>query len=96
MDVLYSLYHMMDSLLRLKGRIPLALFADAFVESGLVRKRIEQLLASGLDRRNEILQLSWQTILAQIQNLLLFLLLITIITHITKITYIANNYIIMM
>ena len=44
MDALYSLDHMMDSLLILKGRIPLALFADAFVESGLVRKRIEQLL----------------------------------------------------
>ena len=44
MDALYSLYRMMDSLLILKGRIPLGLFADTFVESGLVRKRIEQLL----------------------------------------------------
>ena len=44
MDALYSLYCMMDSLLILKGRIPLGLFADAFVESGLVRKRTEQLL----------------------------------------------------
>ena len=44
MDALYSIYCMMDSLLILKGRIPLGLFADAFVESGLVRKRIEQLL----------------------------------------------------
>ena len=44
MDALYSLYCMMDTLLLFKGRIPLALFADTFVDSGLVRKRIEQLL----------------------------------------------------
>ena len=53
MDALYSLYHMMDSLLRLKGRIPLALFADAFVESGLVRKRIERLLGWWKGRHRE-------------------------------------------
>ena len=35
---------MIDSLLLFKGRIPFALFADSFIESGLVRKRIEQLL----------------------------------------------------
>ena len=55
MDALYSLYHMMDSLLRLKERIPLAPFADAFVESGLVRKRIdsEQLLGWWKGRHRE-------------------------------------------
>ena len=44
MDALYSLYRMMDSLLIFKGRVPLTLFADTFIKSGLVRKRIEDLL----------------------------------------------------
>ena len=44
MDALYSLYRMMDSLLILKGRVTLALFEDTFIKSGLVRKRIEDLL----------------------------------------------------
>lgn len=38
MDALYSLYRMMDTLLLFKGRIPLALFADTFVDSGLVEE----------------------------------------------------------
>ena len=53
MDALYSLYRMMDSLLLFKGRIPLVLFADTFVESGLVRKRIEQLVGWWKRRHQE-------------------------------------------
>ena len=44
MDALYSLYRMANSLLILKGRVSLALFAEKFVESGLIRRRIEDLL----------------------------------------------------
>lgn len=44
LDALYSLYRMLDSLLIFRGRVPLSLFADTFIETGLVRKRIEQLL----------------------------------------------------
>ena len=52
MDALYSLYRMMDSLLLLKGRIPLALFATS-VEDGSVRKSIEQLLGWWKRRHQE-------------------------------------------
>ena len=44
MDTLYSLYQMMDSLLMLKGRVFLSVFANAVIKSGEMQERLGDLV----------------------------------------------------